>query len=73
MTFRLVIVEPAEIDVDEIFTYIFVRSPQGAASLYRAFLACTKRMILQPLACSIAPENVRRLTTFTRNLGTPRF
>jgi plasmid stabilization system protein ParE len=57
MTYRLVIVEPAEIDVDKIYAYILARSPQGATSWFRAFLACTKRITLQPLACSIAPEN----------------
>ena len=57
MTYQLVIVEPAEVDVDEIYTYILARSPQGAASWYRAFVACTNRIVLQPLACSIAPED----------------
>ncbi len=57
MTYRLVIVEPAEVDVDGIYAYILARSPQGAASWYRAFVACTRRIVLQPLACSIAPEN----------------
>ena len=57
MTYRLVIVEPAEIDVDEIYAYILARSPQGATSWYREFLACSKRITLQPLACSIAAEN----------------
>ncbi len=57
MTYRLVIVEPAEIDVDKIYAYILARSPQGATPWFRAFLACTKRITLQPLACSIAPEN----------------
>lgn len=57
MTYRPVIVEPAEIDVDTIYQYLLARSPQGAASWYQAFLASTERIALQPLACSIAPEN----------------
>jgi hypothetical protein len=32
MTFRLVIVEPAENDVDDIYCYSRQRSPQGAIS-----------------------------------------
>lgn len=57
MSYRLVIVEPAETDIDEIHAYILARSSQGAAAWYRAFLACTKRIVRQPLACSIAPES----------------
>lgn len=57
MTYRLVIVEPAEVDVDGIYAYLLARSPQGAASWYRAFVACTRRIVLRPFTCSIAPEN----------------
>ncbi len=57
MTYRLVIVEPAESDVDGIYASILARSSQGAAAWCRAFLACTERIVLQPLACSIAPES----------------
>jgi plasmid stabilization system protein ParE len=57
MNYRLVIVQPAEIDVEEIYSYILERSPQGAASWYRAFLSCTERITRQPLACSFALEN----------------
>jgi len=57
MNYRLVIVQPAEIDVEVIYSYILGRSPQGAASWYRAFLSCTERITRQPLACSFAPEN----------------
>ena len=76
MNFRLVIVEPAEIDVDEIYAYILARSPQGAASWYREFLACTKRIARQPSACSIAPENGEfrfelRQTLFKTKYGDP--
>ncbi len=76
MTYRLVIVEPAEIDVDEIYAYILARSQQGAAAWYRAFLACTKRILLQPLACSIAPENAEfdvelRQALFKTRYGAP--
>ena len=57
MNYRLVIVQPAEINVEEIYSYLLGRSPQGAASWYRAFLSCTERITRQPLACSFAPEN----------------
>ncbi len=57
MTHKLVVVETAEIDVDGIYGYILQRSPQGAASWYRAFLACAKRIARQPLACGFAAEN----------------
>lgn len=56
MTYRLVIVEPAEVDVDSIYAYIRAKSPQGAAAWHRAFLACTERIVRHPWACSIAPE-----------------
>ena len=56
MKYKLVIVEPAEFDIDEIYRYILARSTQGAASWYRAFLACTERIARQPLACSVALE-----------------
>jgi len=76
MTYRLVIVEPAEIDVDQIYAYLLARSPRGAASWYRAFLACTNRTVLQPLACSIAPENAEfdfelRQALFKTRFGAP--
>jgi plasmid stabilization system protein ParE len=76
MTYRLVIVEPAEIDVDRIYAYILRRSPQGAASWYRAFLACMQRITRQPLACAIAPENAEfdfelRQAMFKTRYGDP--
>ena len=57
MNYRLVIVEPAEADVDDIYAYILARSPQGAASWYREFVACTERMSRHPLAYAVAPED----------------
>jgi plasmid stabilization system protein ParE len=57
MNYRLVIVQPAEIDIEKIYAYILERSPQGAASWYRAYLSCTERIARHPLACSFAPEN----------------
>lgn len=57
MKYRLVILGPAESDVDCIYRYISKRSRQGAASWYRAFLACTERIVQQPMACSFALEN----------------
>lgn len=76
MTYRPVIVEPAEADVDRIYAYILARSPQGAAAWYRAFVACTKRIVLQPLACSIALENAAfdfelRQALFKTRYGVP--
>ena len=57
MSFRLVVVRPAETDAEEIYLHILARSPQGAAAWYRAFLACVERIAREPLACSFAPEN----------------
>jgi plasmid stabilization system protein ParE len=76
MSYRLVIVEPAEIDVNQIYGYLLPRSPQGAYSWYRAFQACLERITLQPLACSIAPENAEfefeiRQALFKTKHGTP--
>jgi plasmid stabilization system protein ParE len=76
MTYRSVIVEPAEVDVDQIYAYILARSPQGATSWYRAFVARTKRIALQPLACSLAPENAEfdfqlRQALFRTRYGAP--
>ena len=51
------IVRPAEVDGEEIYSCILERSPQAAASWYRAFLSCTEWIIRQPLACSFAREN----------------
>ena len=76
MKYKLVIVEPAESDVDEIYGYILARSAQGAASWYRAFAACTERIVRQPLACSIALENAEfdfelRQALFKTRYGDP--
>jgi plasmid stabilization system protein ParE len=76
MTHRLVIVEPAERDVDEIYSYILARSPRGAASWYRAFRDCTERIVRQPSACSFAPENAEfdfelRQALFKTRAGAP--
>jgi len=76
MTYGLAIVRPAEVDVDAIYCYINARSPQGAASWYRAFLACTERICRQPLACAIAPENAEidievRKALFKTRYGAP--
>ena len=76
MTYRLVIVQPAEVDVDEIYSYILRRSPQGAAAWYRAFLVCTERIVRQPLACSFAPEHAEfdfdlRQALFKTRYGDP--
>ena len=76
MKYRLVIVRPAEIDAEEIYAYLLRRSPQGAASWYRAFLACTERIARQPLACSLAPENAAfdfelRQALFKTRYGNP--
>lgn len=76
MNYRLVVVEPAEFDVDEIYGYILARSAPGAASWYRAFVACTERIVHQPLACSIALENAEfdfelRQALFKTKYGAP--
>ena len=76
MTHRLVIVEPAEIDVEEIFDYIHARSAQGADARYRAFLACANEMLRHPFAFSIAPENAEfefelRQALFKTKSGNP--
>jgi len=54
---ELVIVGPAERDVDYIYRYISERSPRGASSWYQAFEKCLARIVNQPLSCSLAPEN----------------
>ena len=51
MSYELVIVEPAEFDVDYIYRYIRERSPQGAGSWYRAFDTCLARIVDQPFSC----------------------
>ncbi len=76
MKYKLVIVEPAEFDVDEIYRYILARSTQGAASWYRAFVACTERIVRQPLVCSIALEDAEfsfelRQAMFKTKYGDP--
>ena len=76
MNYKLVIVEPAELDADEIYGYISARSAQGAASWYRAFVACTERIVRQPLACSMALENAQfdfelRQALFKTRYGDP--
>ena len=57
MSHKLVIIEPAEFDVDYIYRYISERSARGAASWYRAFEECTTRIVNRPFACCLAPEN----------------
>jgi len=57
MSYKLVIVEPAETDADGIYGYILTRSAQGAASWYQAFVSCTRRIVQRPLSCSLALEN----------------
>lgn len=59
MSYELVIVEPAEFDVDYIYRYISRRSPPGASSWYRALEKCRARIVDQPYACSLAHENPR--------------
>ena len=58
MTYRLVIVDTAERDVDEIYRYILARSGQGATAWYRAFLACLDRIVQQPQSCAVALEGL---------------
>ena len=57
MSYELVIVEPAEFDVDYIYRFIAERSPRGATSWYQAFEKCLARIVDQPFSCSLAPEN----------------
>jgi hypothetical protein len=59
MTYRPVIVEPAEVDVDQIYAYILARSPQGATLWYRAFVAKSFRG--QSLASSPVVEPAGRM------------
>ena len=76
MSHELVIVEPAEFDVDYIYQYISERSPRGAATWYRAFEECTTRIVNQPFSCSLAPENPKftfelRQAIFKTRYGDP--
>ena len=76
MSYELVIVEPAEFDVDRIYRHISQRSSRGAGSWYRAFEQCLARIVEQPLSCSLAPENLRipfelRQAIFKTRYGDP--
>ena len=76
MSHELVIVEPAEFDVDYIYRYIFERSPRGAATWYRAFEEYTTRIVNQPFSCSLAPETPKftfelRQAIFKTRYGDP--
>lgn len=76
MSYKLVIVEPAEFDVDYIYRYIRERSPQGAGSWYRAFDKCLARIVDHPFSCSLAPENSKftfeiRQAIFKTRYGDP--
>ena len=73
---QLVIVEPAEFDVDYIYRYISKRSPRGGGAWYRAFEKCLTRIVAQPFSCSLAPENPRftfelRQAIFRTRYGDP--
>jgi plasmid stabilization system protein ParE len=76
MSYELVIVEPAEFDVETIYRYISQRSPRGAGSWYRACEECLARIVDQPFSCSIAPENPKfpfelRQAIFKTRYGDP--
>jgi plasmid stabilization system protein ParE len=76
MSYELVIVEPAEFDVDCIYQYIRQRSPQGAGTWYRAFDKCLGRIVDQPFSFSLAPENSKfafeiRQAIFKTRYGDP--
>jgi plasmid stabilization system protein ParE len=76
MSYRLVIVQPAEGDVEEIYAYIFMRSPQGAGVWYRAFLGCLDRIQRDPSVCAFAPEHAEfdfelRQALFKTRAGSP--
>ena len=76
MSYELVIVEPAEFDVDCIYRYISERSRRGAASWYRAFQECTTRIVNRPFSCSLAPEDPKfvfelRQAIFKTRYGDP--
>ena len=63
MNYRLVIVEPAEIDVDGIYDYILQRSPQGAASWYCGFWRAQSELCgARWLAALRGERGVRRST-----------
>jgi len=66
MSHKLVIVETAEIELDEIYRYLLARSPQGAATWYRSFLAVSVHgpdgdwSIFRRFQPSITLESVRK-------------
>ena len=76
MSYRLVIVQTAESDVEEIYGYIYNRSPQGAVTWYRAYLACLERIERGPMACAFALEHAEfslelRQALFKTRAGSP--
>ena len=59
MTFRVVILSRARLDVDAIYAWIQERSQSGAARWYSAFLIAASSLIESPERCSLAAESER--------------
>lgn len=57
MTDRLKILERAEAEARVIFEWIEQRSPDGARRWFDAFEAAANRLLANPLAWPLAPEN----------------
>ncbi|QDU90659.1 hypothetical protein Pla175_40680 [Pirellulimonas nuda] len=60
MSYQVRVLLLAQYDVEEIFDYLRSRSPEGAASWYRAWRSMLLRVAENPFAFGFAPENGRR-------------
>ena len=57
MTYRLIILPRAERDAQRIFEWISERSPEGGIHWWQALEEATLRIVDNPRACGLAPEN----------------
>jgi plasmid stabilization system protein ParE len=57
MSYRLRILRRAEADTRDIFDWIEARSPDGAQRWLTAFETAANRLLVNPLAWPLAPEN----------------
>ncbi|MCA9076236.1 MAG: type II toxin-antitoxin system RelE/ParE family toxin [Planctomycetaceae bacterium] len=57
MTHRLRILKRAEADVEDIYSWLEERSPEGAERWLAAFEMATERLLSNPTGWPLAPEN----------------
>lgn len=60
MTYSVTLLPEAEADFEEIYEYLFDRSPTGAANWSEAFSSGLERLRKQPETCGLAEEPVAR-------------